>query len=117
MEMNRRSKQDFRLLQKNHPVTGIIATCFAVGSLFFTIALLFLTYRFTLQKRGIGYLLPLCAMSIFAFSFAGTCLGLTSLKKKEEKEIYYRYPLIGVVGNGGICIGYVLLYLWGIYQF
>lgn len=58
-----------------------------------------------------GFLFGVLGLGFFALSILGFLLSYKALK---QKDIFYRFPIMGVVFNGIMMIVYLTLYLMGI---
>lgn len=101
-------RNNFKFSDKNHPKLGIISVALGVISL----AILILSSYVSSKSHGNGTIyLGLAGIFALIVSIIGMVLAIKSV---EEKEIFYRIPILGIILNGCLIIGYVILYFIGL---
>lgn len=99
-------REAYTFTDRVHPKEGILSVA-SGGLLLISFLVLFLL---TSRKQG-GLLIGVLGLLIFAFSIFGVWLALKAMKKED---IYYRFPILGIVLNGIVVIVSVSLYFMGL---
>ncbi|WP_167958618.1 DUF6142 family protein [Anaerosporobacter faecicola] len=107
--MRKRKKQDdFKFSDKYHPIQGIIGT--AIGGL----VILCMLSLFIISSRSggnAGLWIGLAGMGSFLLCIAGFIFSVIGFRKQE---IYYRFPITGIMMNSSLFVVFLLLYIVGI---
>jgi hypothetical protein len=93
---------------RRHPKTGILAavTGFLVLTGFLTLSILS-----GLAKGNGGFFLGVIGILLFILAIAGFVLSYQAFKKKD---IFYHFPIVGVILNGFMVILLLIIYILGI---
>lgn len=104
----KRNKGSIHFSGRRHTKTGIIATILGVVVVagFSAISL-----ASGLNKGNGGFVLGLIGILLFAISVTGFVLAYKAFKKKD---IFYSFPIIGVVLNGLMMVILLIIYIMGI---
>lgn len=93
--------------QKENPVTAIVSVIIVIAALLALLILIFLSFqsggKSGILAGGIGMLMLLAVIG-------GFIAGIASFR---QKEIRWKYPLIGTIGNGILILIYGIIYLSG----
>ncbi|BBF44100.1 hypothetical protein lbkm_2788 [Lachnospiraceae bacterium KM106-2] len=101
------AKRSYKFTDKSHPIEGILSVIFGG---FVTITLIALCYQSSAAAgKGASYI-GLIGMLAFLLTIGGLSLGLISLK---EKDVFYRFPVAGVVLNGILLVILFFVYIVG----
>jgi len=65
-----------------------------------------------INKGEGGLLLGIIGILLFVFAVFGFIL---SYKEMKKRDIYYRFPMIGIITNGIMLILLVIIYILGLY--
>jgi len=65
-----------------------------------------------INKGEGGLLLGIIGILLFVFAVFGFVL---SYKEMKKRDIYYRFPMIGIITNGIMLILLVIIYILGLY--
>ncbi|WP_310603750.1 DUF6142 family protein [Anaerosporobacter sp.] len=106
--MKRKKKEEFKFSNKYHPLQGILGVIFAVIAL---IAIGVLFYISSKSSGNAGAWIGLVGGVVFAINIVGFILSILGFRKQE---VYYRFPIIGILMNGCLFIMFLLLYIVGI---
>lgn len=106
--VKRRKKDDFKFSDKSHPIQGIMGVIIAI-IIFIVMGVLFYISSTTNGNAGlwIGFL----GLGIFLLNILGFVLSVLGFRKQE---VYYRFPIAGILLNGSLFIVFLLLYIVGI---
>ena len=103
---NRKSKS-YKFSDKIHPIKGILSFAFSV----FGIATFLITsYSSYAAKGNAGLLVGLFGVMALLFCVAGVVLSLMAMR---QKDIHYRFPVIGGILCAVMLIGYMMMYTLG----
>jgi hypothetical protein len=106
--MRKKKKDDFKFSDKYHPVQGIIGVVLALIVL---IATCFLFYVSSRSSGNAGVWIGFVGLGIFVVNIIGFIFSVLGFHKQE---IYYRFPIAGILLNGCLFIVFLLLYIVGI---
>ena len=106
--MLRIRKSAIQFAGRKHPVEGIISTIIAIITFSICIVLFYLS---TKEHGASGIYLGLFGVLLLFFALAGIIVGVKGIRKED---IYFTYPVIGLVGNGCLFVGLLVLYLMGL---
>lgn len=99
--------KSFKFTDKVHPVKGILSFCFAVLGIITFLILSYVSYK---AKGNASLYIGLFGVIALLFSVAGVVLSIMSMR---QKDIHYRFPIIGGVLCSALLIGYILMYTLG----
>jgi len=104
----KRNKGTIHFSGRRHTKTGIASAIMGIAVIagFITISLIS-----GLNKGNGGFILGLIGIALFFIAVIGFVLAYRSFKKKD---IFYRYPITGVVLNGLMIIILFIIYILGI---
>lgn len=103
-----KKKSNYKFSDKQHSKMGIVSAIIGAVNLLIMIVATYISS----QSHGKGELdLGLYGMIAFILSVTGLYYAIKSV---DEKEIFYTFPIIGIVLNGLLLIGCILLYLIGL---
>ncbi|NLC17989.1 MAG: hypothetical protein GX757_02005 [Clostridiales bacterium] len=104
----KRNKKTIHFSGRRHTKTGIAATIIGVAVIagFLTISMIS-----GLNKGNGSFILGLIGLFLFFVAILGFVLAYKAFKKKD---IFYRFPIIGVVLNGLMIIVLFVIYLMGL---
>lgn len=97
----------YKFSDKRHPVKGILSFGMGILSALLTIAGITLSGQ---AKGQGGMLVGTLGSAGLLLAAAGFILALVSFR---EKEIHYRFPILGSLLNGGLTLFLVILYVLG----
>lgn len=103
-----RKKGKYTFSDKRHPVRGILAVIFGAAS---AAAFLALSILSGIEEGHGALILGAVGMAAFMLSLIGFVLALKSIR---EKDIFYRFPVAGIILNGIFVLLYFVLYIIGI---
>lgn len=108
-ELKRKKKSsNYKFTDKVHPKQAVAS----VGMATLTLALLIAACYLSFLKRGeAGMGVGALGTLAFVTSIIGLALGIKSVRTKQE--IHYRFPILGIGGNGILAILFLLMYIWG----
>ncbi|MDD3172265.1 MAG: DUF6142 family protein [Herbinix sp.] len=108
MMLFRRNKEMIHFSGRRHTKMGISSVIIGVF-----VILVFLTISVIsgLAKGKGGFLLGVIGLLLFFLSVFGFVLAYKSFKKKD---IFYRFPVIGIILNGLMTLLFIVIYLLGI---
>jgi hypothetical protein len=103
----KRNREMIRFSGRRHTKLGIISTCIGAA-----VVLGFLSISLVsgLNRGNGGIILGIMGLALFSLAVYGFVLGYKSFKKKD---IFYRYPILGVALNGFMTILLLILYILG----
>ncbi len=104
----RRNKEMIHFSGRRHSKMGI---CSAAIGLIVVIGFLVISIISGYQRGEGGFVLGVMGILLFCLAIFGFVLSYRTFKKKD---IFYRFPVIGVVLNGLMSILLLILYLLGI---
>lgn len=93
---------------RRHTKTGIAATAIGIAVI---AGFLSISVISGLNKGKGGFILGIIGLFLFLLAILGFILAYKAFKKKD---IFYRFPIIGVVLNGFMIIVLFVIYLMGI---
>ncbi|WP_455714060.1 DUF6142 family protein [Anaerosporobacter sp.] len=106
--MRKKKKDEFKFSDKYHPLQGIIGVILAFVVL---IAMSILFYISSTSEGNAGIWIGLVGLGMFVINIIGFVLSVLAFHKQE---IYYRFPIAGILLNGCFLIVFLLLYIVGI---
>ncbi len=106
--MHKRDKEMIHFSGRRHTKTGIAST--VIGSIA-VLTFIALSVVSGMAKGKGGFILGLIGLLLFALTVFGFVLSYRAFKKKD---IFYRFPVIGIVLNGFMTILLLILYIIGI---
>ena len=106
--MRRKKNDDFKFSDKYHPVQGIVGVVVALLAL---IATCLLFYISSASAGNAGVWIGFTGLGIFIINIIGFVLSVQGFRKQD---IYYRFPIAGIMLNGFLFIVFLLLYIVGI---
>lgn len=111
MDREKKKSSNYKFTDKIHPPKAIAS----VGLAVLTLVLFCVACYLSFQNRGSGTM-SVGVLGILAFlcSLAGLFLGIKSIRTKQE--IHYRFPVLGIGGNGILAIFFLLMYILGVYM-
>lgn len=104
----KRNKGTIHFSGRRHTKTGIIATLIGI---MVVIGFSCISLISGLNKGNGGFILGLIGFFLFFCAVAGFILAYKAFKKKD---IFYRFPIIGITVNGIMIIILLIIYLMGI---
>lgn len=104
----KRNKGMIHFSGRRHTKMGIAATIIGVAVIAGFISIILIS---GMNKGSGGFILGLVGFFLFFAAIAGFILAYKAFKKKD---IFYRFPIIGVVLNGIMIIVLFVIYLMGI---
>lgn len=102
-----RQGKNYKFSDKIHPLKGILAFLFA---LFGILTFLATSYLSCQSKGNLGVMAGLFGVIALLLSIAGVILSILALR---QKEIHYRFPVIGGILCAVLLIGYIAMYALG----
>ena len=103
-----KKKHKVKFTEKKQSVQGILS---AVVGIITVLILAFVLYKTTTSGGTSGLLIGVAGFLVLACSIVGMVLSARSFK---QKDIYYVWPIVGLVTNGGVFLGMVILYFLGL---
>ncbi|BCN29833.1 hypothetical protein bsdtb5_11280 [Anaeromicropila herbilytica] len=103
-----KKKGSYKFSDKTHPKLGIISVILGAISL---ILMCYLSYLSSSSHGKGNIYIGLFGIVAFIISIFGL---VCSVKSVKEKEIFYTFPIIGMVVNGLLVIGCAILYFIGL---
>lgn len=102
-----KKKEMIHFSGRSHSKTGILSAIIGivVVAAFLTISII----SGVMRGKG-GMLLGIMGLLLFALAVFGFVLSYKSLK---QRDIFYRYPVIGLVLNGFMTITLLIIYILG----
>ena len=104
----RKRKSKMKFIGRKHSFYGIISSVLGGVNLSLFVLLIVVT---TNSSGTTGIWLGLAGLLLLAISLAGALLGAAGFK---QKDVFYRFPVIGVTVNGVLFLCYVILYFFGL---
>ena len=104
----KRNKDMIRFSGRKHTRLGIMS---AIIGIVVVLGFLAISIVSGLAEGKGGFLLGVIGLCIFALSIAGFVL---SYKAFQQKDIFYRFPIIGVILNGTMTVILLIIYILGI---
>jgi hypothetical protein len=106
----RRNKDMIRFAGRRHTQLGILSAIIGI-----TVVLGFLTISILsgLAHGKGGFVLGIVGLLLFSLAIFGFVL---SYKAFKQKDIFYRFPIIGIVLNGFMTALFFILYILGIFE-
>ncbi len=106
-KMQNRKSKNYKFSDKIHPIKGVLSFAFAV----FGIAIFLITSYFSYAAKGnAGLFVGLFGVLALLFCAAGVVLSLMAMR---QKDIHYRFPVIGGILCAVMLIGYMMMYTLG----
>lgn len=106
--MFRKRKASIKFVGRKQSIYGLISTIIA-GVCMIALGMLFV---FATKSEGtLNIWMGLIGLLILVLSLIGLLLGTAGFK---QKDIFYRFPIIGVIFNGILFVGMVVLYFLGL---
>lgn len=106
--MGKKKKDMIHFSGRKHSMLGIISVLLGFIVLFGLLGLS--VYSSTSYGNG-GLLLGIIGVGLFALSILGFRLAYKSCK---QKDIFYRFPVIGLIINGILMVSLLVVYILGI---
>lgn len=106
--MRKKKKDEFKFSDKYHPLQGIIGVILALVVL---VAMCVLFYVSSKSSGNAGMWIGFVGLGIFVINIIGFVFSVLGFQKQE---IYYRFPIAGILLNGCFFIVFLLLYIVGI---
>lgn len=106
--MFRRKKASMKFVGRKHSVYGLISTIIGGIALIAFAAMVVVT---TKSQGTTSVWVGLTGLLLLGLSLGGLITGCNGFK---QKDIFYTLPVIGVVINGLMFIGMVVLYFFGL---
>lgn len=103
-----RRREKYQFTGRKHSVRGMIS--FILGFLVLA-GFVVLSILSGLAKGNAGTYVGIIGLLLLLLSTLGIYMGVRSCK---EKDIFYRYPVLGVIINGFFLVIFTILYLIGI---
>ena len=104
----RKRKSKMKFIGRKHSLYGMISSVLGGVNLLLFILLIVIT---TNSAGTTGVWLGLAGLLLLVISLAGALLGVAGFK---QKDVFYRFPIIGVTTNGVLFLCYVILYFFGL---
>lgn len=106
--MFKKKKASIKFVGRKHSIYGLIST--VIGSVSaVTLGILF--YITTSSEGNTSVWLGLVGLLLLVITLAGLVTGVSGFK---QKDIFYTLPVIGVIVNGLLFLGMVILYFLGL---
>ncbi len=105
--MQKRKSKSYKFSDKVHPIKGILSFVFAAFGIITFITTSYLSYT---TKGNAGLLVGLVGVMALLFCVAGVILALMAMR---QKDIHYRFPIIGGILCAIMLIGYIMMYTLG----
>lgn len=105
--MSKKEKDIIRFSGRNHSKLGIVSTIIGAVDVIGLIAISI--FSSTSHGKG-GTIVGIVGLLLFVIAAAGFAISYKSLK---EKDIYYRFPVIGSTINGLMLMLLLIIYLLG----
>ncbi|MDD6208252.1 MAG: DUF6142 family protein [Clostridiales bacterium] len=110
MDREKKRSSNYKFTDKIHPPKAIAS----VGLEILTLVLFFTACYLSFQNRGNGTMcVGVLGMLAFLSSLFGLYLGIKSIQTKQE--LHYRFPVLGIGGNGLLAVLFLLMYILGAY--
>ncbi len=106
--MLKKDKAMIHFSGRRHTKLGILSAVIGIAVVagFISISIVSAVHR----GNG-GLLLGVVGMMLFALSVAGFVL---SYKAFKQKDIFYRFPVIGIALNGFMTVFFIIIYIMGV---
>lgn len=106
--MRKKKKDDFKFSDKFHPLLGIIGVVLALLVL---IAMCVLFYISSTSAGNTGVWIGFAGLGLFIINIVGFVLSVRGFRMQD---IYYHFPIAGIMLNGSLFVVFLLLYIVGI---
>lgn len=106
--MFKKKRASIKFVGRKQSLYGLISTVIGSAGLLSIAALFYVT---TKSDGTTSTWVGLAGLAILVATLAGLIVGASSFK---QKDIFYTLPIIGVVMNGIIFLGMVVLYFLGL---
>lgn len=97
----------YKFSDKRHPVSGIVSFVMGIAAFFLALTGIILSEKAKGQGTLMVGVLGTVSMAVSAIGFV---LGFSAFK---QKEIHYRFPVMGGVMNGALLVFLLFLYILG----
>lgn len=104
----KRDKDNIRFSGRRHSITGVLS---AVIGIVVTIGFVVISIISGLMKGQGSQILGLMGLLFFALAIYGSILAY---KAFNERDVFYRFPIIGAALNGIMTILLMILYILGV---
>lgn len=101
-------KETIQFSGRQHTRSGILS---AVVGIFVVLGFITISIISGIHGGEGGILIGIAGILLFALSLFGFILSYKSLK---ERDIYYRFPMTGMIANGIMLIVLMILYMLGL---
>lgn len=105
--IQRQKAKSVKFTDKVHPIKGILSFSFAILGIVTFLVLSYLSYK---SKGNAGILVGLIGVVALFLSVAGVILSVLSMR---QKDIHYRFPIMGGILSSLLLIGYIIMYTFG----
>lgn len=103
----KRKHKNFKFSDKVHPKKGILSFVFGILGMLTLFITSYLSFR---AKGNAGMIIGLAGFIAFMLSIAGVVLAILALR---QKDIHYRFPVMGGILCGMLLLGYFVMYTLG----
>lgn len=103
-----KKKETIQFSGRRHTRLGILSAVIGIVSV---IGFIIVSIVSGINGGGGGLIIGIAGILLFALSLLGFIMSYKALK---QKDIFYRFPMTGLVVNGIMMIVYVILYVMGI---
>lgn len=106
--MRRKKKDEFKFSDKFHPLQGIVGVVLALLVLIATCVLFYIS---STSDGNAGVWIGLAGLFMFVINIIGFVLSVRGFRMQD---IYYHFPIAGILLNGSLFVVFLLLYIVGI---
>lgn len=103
-----KKKDEFKFSDKYHPVQGIVGVVLALLVLITTCVLFYIS---STSAGNAGVWVGFTGIGMFIINIIGFILSVRGFRMQD---IYYHFPIAGILLNGSLFIVFLLLYIVGI---
>lgn len=104
----RKKKDEFKFSDKYHPVQGIVGVVLAILVLITSCVLFYIS---STSSGNAGVWIGLIGVLLLIINIIGFVLSVRGFRKQD---IYYHFPIAGILLNGFLFVVFLLLYIVGI---